>query len=1609
MGELSEPEEEIDLVGASDLVGTSSASAETETTVGESEDNVGASSASAETETSKSELSEPEETRMGELSEPETEYAEEPEEDEIETETRMGELSEPEDSIGASDDSVGASSASAEEETTVGESDLVGESDPVGASSASAETETELTESEEGSHSSHVQGEKEPEETTVGESEEIVGESDLVGASSASAEEEATVGAKLGELEEIEANTEDKLFGYQGPIDNIEIIQQTTKTYHVGDTYDPSDLKIKAYYDDADTEDEAIVEVAYTGNESKFSFDPDCINNPFTAEEDPYELEINYTDEHGGKASAFIYFQVYPAPASTTYTVTYNQNLPSGYILSAGKTWYADATSDDLENDYIELEGNADMTCDDADSNTRVLQKWNTKADGTGTDYNFGDKIEDAIHFTEYKLILYAVWEPVVPGPTAYVYYMKYNDTTKKYEDKYATIESGKTDEELNTFINGLWDTTFEKRLVSWFVMSPTDPSKEDLASYDHFSNKFDYEGTKEHFKVAYNNWNNGTPTENLHLGAGFSKCVFNLFYRVKYGSYDPEKTYGFGPEGQTDEQFEEFFKPIIDEAMIKDGVKGLYKLNPANPMNPTLDDYNEYYTGASVYEATLTGLKQAYDAWNDNPTESISFGVIYTDPSAPTTYTVTYNQNLPSGYSLSDGKTWYTDSTSTDLSGSPIVLSGSSDMTCEDTSGNTRTLLGWNTYSSGAGSSYDFGDFINTDTGFAGDTLTLYAMWSDPVAPTTGFMYWKVDGDDNNKTIHYYATPGEGRAAVVIGTNGVEHTSLGSSDREKIKYAVFEDNIAATNLECCFKNFKGLESITDLGKLDTSNVTSMREMFNTTGVKELDLTNFDTSNVTDMYGMFSSCGNLETIRVSDKFVVDKVSTSNGKFMFANCNKLVGEKGTKIADLSSPYGVAYAHIDEGSTNPGLFSGASAPTTTYTVKYNQDLPTGYTLSGGMTWYTDSTTTDLTGSPIILKGSADMTCEDTSGNTRTLQAWNTQIELKGNTFNFGDTFNDPQYFDPDPTCPLYAVWSDPVGPTPTTYTIKYDKNLPSGYTISTSKTWYTDSTSDDLSSNPIKISGSAGMTCENADGYVRKLEAWNTLADKSGTPYMFAENISSPAAFTSNPLTLYAVWGDPVVPTPGTDKFYIISYGNPTEYPNEKKIFAFDSTTTVEEMENFVANNISKCINPSGKAANGFYDMSELIPVGADDTQVRQILNDNYDLTKEKIRTLDKIAVWFEDYIPDPMGVYLGITFEGSTPAKTVTKIAIKTNPTKTTYDSGDAFDPTGLVITVAYSDGSTEDVDYATHQSDFSFNPTTITASGDVVVTYGGKTANISVTVAEVGDIYILEAPDKTVYRAGQYFDPTGLVIQVVGDAEPIAYDKNKDLFTFEPSLTTALTTANKSVKVMFDGKSTTQAITVTNPTPTPTPPGGGGTGGSSSGDSNPEKGPMGDLTKNPMYQQQLQNQQLNTTNNIPQTSLLTDTTLISTLQSYSQNQYMLKTNARDQYGNTGFGQWQHVPGTQTWYFLSGDLNSNGTTGTVGLLTNGWYNLGWDGQDKWYHFDANGVMGLGWYQEGGKTYYLETNPYDNWYGKAVTGQQIIDGQVYNFDASGALIA
>ena len=71
--------------------------------------------------------------------------------------------------------------------------------------------------------------------------------------------------------------------------------------------------------------------------------------------------------------------------------------------------------------------------------------------------------------------------------------------------------------------------------------------------------------------------------------------------------------------------------------------------------------------------------------------------------------------------------------------------------------------------------------------------------------------------------------------------------------------------------------------------------------------------------------------------------------------------------------------------------------------------------------------------------------------------------------------------------------------------------------------------------------------------------------------------------------------------------------------------------------------------------------------------------------------------------------------------------TATGIAVKTAPAKNIYTEGETLDPSGLVLTVSYSDGSAEDVAYSDETADgFTFTPGLDTAleAGNVTVTVG---------------------------------------------------------------------------------------------------------------------------------------------------------------------------------------------------------------------------------------------------------------------------------------------
>ena len=95
---------------------------------------------------------------------------------------------------------------------------------------------------------------------------------------------------------------------------------------------------------------------------------------------------------------------------------------------------------------------------------------------------------------------------------------------------------------------------------------------------------------------------------------------------------------------------------------------------------------------------------------------------------------------------------------------------------------------------------------------------------------------------------------------------------------------------IANYNSSDLFSNFSKLTEIENINLLDTSNVTSMNQMFYLCiSLTSLDLSKFDTSQVTNMNDMFHSCGKLTNLDVSN-FDTSKVTNMNS--MFNGCSGL---------------------------------------------------------------------------------------------------------------------------------------------------------------------------------------------------------------------------------------------------------------------------------------------------------------------------------------------------------------------------------------------------------------------------------------------------------------------------------------------------------------------------------------------------------------------------------------------------------------------------------------------------------------------------------------------------------------------------------------------
>lgn len=154
---------------------------------------------------------------------------------------------------------------------------------------------------------------------------------------------------------------------------------------------------------------------------------------------------------------------------------------------------------------------------------------------------------------------------------------------------------------------------------------------------------------------------------------------------------------------------------------------------------------------------------------------------------------------------------------------------------------------------------------------------------------------------------------------------------------------------------------------------------------------------------------------------------------------------------------------------------------------------------------------------------------------------------------------------------------------------------------------------------------------------------------------------------------------------------------------------------------------------------------------------------------------------------------------------------VQSIMLSSLPTKLSYRLGESFDAAGASILVAYDNGTQQVI-----SDGFSYSPASFTVPGQatVTLTYAGKSCSFPVTVVSddegIQGIGMVLLPNKTSYKQGDSFDPTGLVFRAYySDGTHRDIDSG---YTYAPKVFTA--SGTQDVTITYKEKTCRFSVTV---------------------------------------------------------------------------------------------------------------------------------------------------------------------------------------------------
>ena len=184
-----------------------------------------------------------------------------------------------------------------------------------------------------------------------------------------------------------------------------------------------------------------------------------------------------------------------------------------------------------------------------------------------------------------------------------------------------------------------------------------------------------------------------------------------------------------------------------------------------------------------------------------------------------------------------------------------------------------------------------------------------------------------------------------------------------------------------------------------------------------------------------------------------------------------------------------------------------------------------------------------------------------------------------------------------------------------------------------------------------------------------------------------------------------------------------------------------------------------------------------------------------------LTKDKVTVNGKEASKFENPSTQPGGdMRVFHEFEVLKVVKTVKSIEITTPPTKTEYKAGEKFDPTGMVVTVHYTDG-TKAVLPETGYTIF-YGDKLTQGQKDVTIQYNDGSGNSDIKVRQTITVGAYEGPHTHTYDDSWYSDATSHWHWCTDKDCPAQSGSTKDLapHTFVWKVDQAATTTQTGLK-----------------------------------------------------------------------------------------------------------------------------------------------------------------------------------------------------------------